>query len=336
MNITDIGMTKAILGVQSRVGGPPYGHRFGSRQRRLILLATALMLATILTGFYGLPTALAQEEVLTIKNMDVRVWPEYDNQLVLVVYEGEFLDGSLFPQDVKFLAPLNADVGQVCALRQPSNEHWCQLAQTREEAGSLAISYELPIPTYFLEYYYDGIEGETDRGFAFEFQSPYSIQKLEIEVQQPLRSSNFSLSPEGAVGMSSGDGFKYYRYAFDDVAPGQVINIDASYAKSDTRPSKSGASGGGGISAVVVIVVLALAALAVTGWFLMKRHQRTSLRPAHATHSARKPRMTGPTPPAAQAAAKDAKATFCSQCGTPLEKGDKFCSDCGAKGKSAN
>ena len=336
MNITDTGKTKAILGVQSRVDGPPYGHRSGSKQRRLILLAAALMLATILTGFYGLPTALAQEESLIIKNMDVRVWPEYDNQLVLVVYEGEFLDGSLFPQDVKFLAPLNADVGQVCALRQPSNDHWCQLETTQEEAGFLAISYELPIPNYFLEYYYDGIEGETDRGVAFEFQSPYPIQKLEIEVQQPLRSSNFSLSPEGAVGMSSGDGFKYYRYAFDDVAPGQVINIDASYAKSDTRPSKSAASGGGGISAVAVIVVLALAALAVTGWFLMKRHQRTSLRPVHATHSARRSRMTGSTPPATQAATKGAKTAFCSQCGTPLEKGDKFCSNCGAKGKGAD
>lgn len=336
MNIIDIGMTKAILGVQSRVDGPPYGHRFGSRQRSLIRLAAALMLATILTGFYGLPTALAQEEVLIIKNMDVRVWPEYDNQLVLVVYEGEFLDGSVFPQDVKFLAPLNAEIGQVCALRKPSNEHWCQLAQTEAEEGSLAILYELPIPTYFLEYYYDGIEGGTDRGFAFEFQSPYSIQNLEIEVQQPLRSSNFSLSPEGAVKMSAGDGFKYYRYAFDDVEPGQALTIDASYSKSDTRPSVSGASGGGGISAVAVIVVLALAALAVTGWFLMRRHQRTSLRPVHATHSARKPRMTSPTPSATQATAKGAKSAFCSQCGTPLEKDDKFCSDCGAKGKGAD
>ncbi|MEE8374514.1 MAG: zinc-ribbon domain-containing protein, partial [Dehalococcoidia bacterium] len=43
-----------------------------------------------------------------------------------------------------------------------------------------------------------------------------------------------------------------------------------------------------------------------------------------------------PTPSATQATAKGAKSAFCSQCGTPLEKGDKFCSDCGAKGKGAD
>lgn len=298
--------------------------------KRTLILGT-LTLVSIMLVMASLPPSVlwAQEETLTIKSMRISLWPEYDDPRILVMYEGEFADGSLFPHEVKFPAPVGAEIEQVCALQKPSNQHQCQLYQAYEEDGALAISYTLPITTYFLEYYYDGLEGQTDKAFTYEFQSPYRIQKLEIEVQQPLRSASFSLSPDGATPVSRGDGFQYYGYSFDDVTPGQVISIGASYTKSDDRPSVSGASGeqGGGSTGLIVGGITAVVALAVVGWlaFLRPRGRRVSV----AARSGKGPRAVMPEPRGPSHKRGAQKASFCSHCGLKLDEDDNFCPKCG-------
>jgi len=246
----------------------------GVLMRVLTILGLILAAAVVAS-----PALAASDNPPAIKTMKVQVWPEYDDPRVMVTYQGEFKDGSVFPQPVKFPAPLGSEMAMVCALKPPDDEHLCQLYDTLTASDSLAVSYTLPIPTYYLEYYWDGIKTQTDKSFSFNYVSPYAIDSLELEVQQPLRATNFKLTQPYASASSDALGMKYYRYVFNNVTPGQTISIDASYTKPDNKPSvaKKTSSGTGATAGSYQFNFIATGAavlLAVAiGYFLLRRNR---------------------------------------------------------------
>lgn len=317
------------------------------KQRGMFWVVLALGILIIST-FSVLPASGEADEVPAIKNMKVSLWPEYDDPRVLVIYEGEFYNDVTFPQSVNFPAPLGSEISQVCALQPPDDNHLCQLYETTTGAESLSISYDLPIPTYYLEYYWDGIEGKPDKAFSFRYVSPYAVDTLEIEVQQPLESTNFNLVPQYASSTSDGTGLKYYNYTFTDVMPGQVINIDAAYFKPDDKlsvaTSQVGVSpaGGGGSGSYAWIGILAGVAAVGAGFFLLRRKQpavarAASRRAARAEAKrvvARRAQRPAESPTAASGQGNGA--LFCSFCGTKLASKAVFCHRCGASMKHVN
>lgn len=321
-----------------------------------VFLVAALMAAVGLTAS---PALGASDKPPTIKTMKVSVWPEYDDPRVLVIYRGEFNDGSSFPQAVKFPVPMGSEVNQACALKQPGDEHLCQLYEAVTEQDSLQIAYSLPIPTYLLEYYWDGVKGQPDKSVSFKYVAPYAIDKLDLEVGQPLRATNFKLSPNYGTVNSDAAGMKYYHYTFSNVAAGQVINVDASYTKPDNKPSVakkpgSGAASGGSPNTIVLIAVGAVGVAAI-GFFALKRKpapatarsvqaRRAAMIEATKREAARRAtrREAGAQPrpdagsgaaPAVRQAPGGAVPAFCSTCGSKLENDDVFCSGCGEKVK---
>lgn len=300
-----------------------------------------LILGLLTTVALIAPPAMGEsDETLTIKTMRVSLWPEYDDPRVLVMYQGEFYNEAIFPQPVAFPVPLGSEMNQVCALQPPDNSHLCQLYETLTESDSLSISYTLPIPTYYLEYYWDGITGQPEKSFAFQYVSPYAIDTLEIEVQQPLKATGFELVPQYASATSDSQGLKYFHYVFKDVKPGQVINIDASYAKSDDEPSISGGqiSEAGGSNGYIWIGIGA-AIVAIAGGFILFRRKpvvtraqsrRTAKLEAKRAVAHRTQRPAAPVP---SLPAPGTKVLFCSQCGAKLTADAAFCHLCGAKTK---
>ncbi|MDO8636606.1 MAG: zinc ribbon domain-containing protein, partial [Dehalococcoidia bacterium] len=305
----------------------------------------------------------ASDKPLTIKNMKVSVWPEYDDSRVLVIYQGEFNDGTSFPRLVKFPALLGSEINQVCAIKQPGDVHLCQLYDTSTEQDNLNISYTLPIPTYLLEYYWDGIKGLPDKSFTFKYQAPYAVDKLDLEIQQPLKASDFKLVPNYASVNSDNLGMKFYHYIFNNVTPGQVISVDASYVKGDNKPSvaKKPGSGtgsstgaGGGLNYYWILGIAAAAVVAFITYKVFNR--KPAYVPARTAPSRRAARVEaaryvetnvprrepfrqsrGEQPGTAAPIAQQGTVTsaFCSNCGVRLNAGDKFCHACGEKTRRA-
>ncbi len=249
----------------------------------------------------------ASDNPPVIKRMKVSVWPEYDDPRIMVTYQGEFKDGSLFPQQVAFPVPLGTEMNMVCALKPPNDEHLCQLYDTQTAKDNLNISYNLPIPTYYLEYYWDGISEQSDKSFNFKYVSPYAADSLELEIQQPLKATNFKLAQSYASANSDSQGMKYYHYFFNNVTQGQVISVDATYTKPDNKPSvaKSQASSGGsgnsaaagssGSSPYVLIGIGAALMVAVVAGLIMFRRKPA---PVHVRMTAMRTPPVRTTPPA--------------------------------------
>ena len=313
-----------------------------------------IILGLLITAALITPPVLgASDKLMTIKNMKVSVWPEYDDSRVLVIYQGEFKDGSIFPQPVAFPVPLGSEINQVCALKPPNDEHLCQLYDTLATSDALSVSYTLPIPTYYLEYYWDGIKGLPEKSFTFKYVSPYAADTLELEVQQPLKATDFKLAQPYASASSDSLGMKYYHYVFNNVTAGQVISVGASYNKPDAKPSVvktqgssaggSGAGGaGGGSSYSIIFIGVVIMAVAVIGFVLFRRKpvtapvrvSRAESRRTARTEAKRIEARSAHRPEAHAPAAVPGPGTgvvFCSHCGTKLAAGAAFCHACGNK-----
>lgn len=339
------------------------------KRKRTILLALTLLGMVLAVGLGSSPAFGASSQPPTIKTMKVSVQPEYDDPRIMVTYQGEFEDGAAFPQDVAFAMPMGSEVNMVCALKPPNDEHLCQLYKAQATSDQLSVSYTLPIPTYYLEYYWDGLKNQQpSKSFTYTYTAPYPISSLDLEVQQPLKATNFTLDQPYASTTSDGQGFKYYHYTYNNVTQGQVIKVSATYTKPDNTPSvkkqtSSGstttASSGGSNATTMVAIGAALLMAGVVGFLLLRRkpapvHARAAY--SNAPVGSRRERrlearlvqaqrlrpQTTPRPPAnkpvqaqTHSPADQTSAAFCTQCGGRLASGAAFCHVCGAQARTS-
>lgn len=329
-------------------------------RKRIVRWASVLLVLGGLLALFNVPAAAATP-ALTIKTMKISVWPEYDDPRVFVSYQGAFNDSSAFPQEVGFPAPNGVDINMVCALQPPDNNHLCQLYTTASDGDAMDINYKLPIPTYYLEYYWDGLKtgASGNKSLSFSYKSPYQIGTLTVSLEQPARATAFTTSPSGATMVTDSDGLNDYEYTYKNVQPGQVITVGASYVKPDNKPSftksqtsgaaTSGDSSSGGRLGYGWVFALAGVAALAGGFFVFRRRPAPAGRARSRRVARAESRRAGrhrPQPvPVHQASRKAAApgrttapppsdtAGFCPYCGTRLASGAGFCHACGAEMK---
>lgn len=98
------------------------------------------------------------------------------------------------------------------------------------------VMFLTPAPGFQFEYYADLLSGRPQRTFAVEVAFPLAVEDLEVSVEQPLRSTGFTLTPAPAR-TATGGGFTYYLYAEDRWPAGKVWSVRGTYRKEDDEPS---------------------------------------------------------------------------------------------------
>ncbi|MCL5263742.1 MAG: zinc ribbon domain-containing protein [Chloroflexi bacterium] len=289
----------------------------------------------------------AEGEAPRVKQMKLSVWPEYDEPRVLVMYDGEFADKSGYPREVSFRLPKGADISQVCGISD-KGEHLCQLYETKQDGDYIVLTYSVPVPHFFLEYYFNPVGSDAVRNLAYTFSATYPTDKLDVEIQQPLRSSDFTITPAAQLSNSDKDGFKYSLLSYKKLNQDQKVELNVSYSKQDNRPSvakkQQGAPGGsvdtGNVNLWALLGGSALFGLAAF-YVVSRRPGRLSPRAAgYGPRAGGQPNYSKATVYSKQTGRSKATAKvqgasqFCTNCGTPMETGDHFCAGCGARSKN--
>lgn len=303
------------------------------RRRRMLSLGNLVLpaMAFVILSILPVPTASA-EEPLSINKMKVQVMPEYDEPRVLVISQGDFNGPAEFNKKVSFKLPKGANVTEVCGLKKPNDEHLCQLYETAQADDGLILTYNLPVRDFYFEYYYNPVQGSGPRDIDYSFIGTYKLDSLELEVQQPLRSTDFKLQPEANQVSEAGE-FKHYTYTLTNVEPDKGIGLKISYTKQDSNPSvakvKQGtapSSAGGPEMGTVALVVGIVAVLAIAVILMTRR--RSAFAPVPAA-SYRYVANGGTRNPARRSPQSSGR--FCTACGASVGQGDSFCSSCGKK-----
>lgn len=173
---------------------------------------------------------------LKIGRMKVSIWPEYDTQGVLVIYEGKFADKDRFPARASFIFPKGVkELTDACSL-SPQGQHFCQLYEVLQKENHSEATLKLPYADFFIDFQYNPFNRGEKRDFEYTILSKYPIGFLEVNVQQPLRSSEFNVTPI-SLNETQDKGFRYLHYTYEDVSEGKEISFLVSYTKQDSRPS---------------------------------------------------------------------------------------------------
>ena len=181
---------------------------------------------------------------LSIGRMKVTIMPEYDDPGVLVIYDGKFEDVSNYPIKTSFLIPKDSVISDACSLSH-EGQHFCQLYKTVNRGKHDEVSLLLPYPNFYLSFHTPqfGVNAEK-KEFDYLIKTNHPIKTMEVDIQQPLRSTVFNIIPPGSAAMSEKSdtisvlkGFNHFIYKFEGISRGQENAFRISYIKSDPNPS---------------------------------------------------------------------------------------------------
>ncbi len=310
---------------------------------RSAILAAVVGMCLVVLGGLSSVTVLAQpaaSEAVAFKNVTLWVYPEYDDPRLLVMLEGKLASGTA-PVEVKFLVPAAAEMYSAGSKDASGKYTGGPPARVASQIpGWDEISYRLTTDTFRVEYYDPAISGESDKQISYDFRFLSPISDLRAIVQQPLKASNFRVTPDGT---SSFEGqFAVKTYNFTDPEPAKPIHFDIAYTKTDSStsvqptattsntssnplgdlissgPGGSSSSGPSSGAAPIAVLGVSVAAFAAFAGVVVIGRQRLH-RPA--------PRRVEISTRGKQSGKKK----FCHECGKPIGPDSKFCPNCGRR-----
>ena len=293
-----------------------------------------------------LPAAFVQAQTaVTLESLDVELWPDYDQEAVLVLLTGTFSPNTPLPATLTFPLPDGADFNVVA--RITADDVMTDQGISPQVTAN-QVTFIMPDNRFRVEYYQPYTATDTQRDFTFSWQSDIAVDQISVRIQQPVAATNLTTIPAAATVSEGQDGLTYHVLPNQAVAAGDTYTMELNYTMStpqltvtfrtpdsettelpflDATPVEE--SGFNWQLLLVALGVLILVATAV--WYLLNRQSSSSRRPARP-----KPNRPKPAPKATTVrATAPGKANFCHQCGEPLQAEDRFCRSCGTAVKQA-
>ncbi len=302
----------------------------------------AAFLVVLLVALVALPVS-AQEPV-RLQNMTVSLWPEYDQEGVLVIYRGSLAEDVPLPVTLRFLIPKEAGKPAATAGVDATGQFRYRSYQLADAGEFLEVSYTNPYREFQMEYYYNplAITG-TLRSFVYEFRADYAVDNLTVEVKEPAGAQNLNLTPVATGTGTDFDNLPLQKYALGAFSAGQTFRFSASYEKTDPRLTSeilgleppgtaefedvARPSGSQNVVAYILLGAAGTLLLGAAVYAIVQGRKRPKPQPVQARPAGTKPRRAGPPRPAQSGAG------YCHQCGAKLKPGALFCANCGAKVK---
>lgn len=201
-------------------------------------IVSAFMIAALL-GLPRLVYAQEQASEIRIAQMNIAVWPEYDDPRVLVIYQLKVAEPVEYPFRISFLIPKDADVGMGCEVAE-SGGHGCRPYRVEDRGEFNELSFEVSSqPTIFMEYYYQPLKRDSNKSFDFFYKPLYPVDNLYIEVQRPLKATEFNTEPVATETYTDNKRFKYHVLKLGSAEKDQPVKVKVSYKKSNPQPSVS-------------------------------------------------------------------------------------------------
>jgi len=181
---------------------------------------------------------------LFIGRMKVAIMPEYDDPSVLAIYDGKFEDVSSYPIKTSFLVPKGSVISDACSLSH-EGQHFCQLYKTVNKGELDEVSILLPYPNFYLSFHTPRFDAKGEKKeFDYLIKANHPIKTMEVDIQQPLRSTAFNISPPGSAVLSEKSstisvikGFNHFTYKLEGISKDQESTFKINYIKSDPNPS---------------------------------------------------------------------------------------------------
>jgi mono/diheme cytochrome c family protein len=297
-------------------------------------------------------TASAPTTDLVMARLRLSIWPEYDDPRVLIMLRGEMTPRQAFPASITLPIPKGAEIIGAGMISE-QNELLLHPHQVLPGDTQDTLQLNLPVPRFFVEFYYNPFTTSgAEKRFVYPAPTTYPIELFEVDIQQPLKATAFTLDPAPMERMTDNQGFTYHQFTYRDVGKGQSQIFTIAYIKTVTTPSVSKQqptpqptekARTRSDNTLVVLSILAGAILLFAGcaWLIQRsqrQHMPTTTAPAPSVPMSdtllallrddAQPQETAraDVPPMLS---QTKAINFCANCGRKLLPDDRFCSECG-------
>lgn len=303
------------------------------------------MLIIVLFSLFIVSSVQAQLPTNQIETLIVDLWPDYDQDKVLVMFTGTLPADTPLPASVTIPLPEEAQINAIARITSDNR----MLDDIQYTTGDNALTFTTPDSRFRVEYYVPYETTGSAHSYTFNWLADLRVNELLAAVQQPTGAANMTVTPENAARIPDNtDGFTYYSFPPQPIPGGELYTITFSYDMAspqlsiDNLPAPAAIPVNASTPAAaapttsplttnmvnwpLVLGVLGLLVIAVAGTWLVATRQTGG-----SVQKSRKPR---PKRSQNQPAGSSGKAQFCHECGTALNAGDKFCRKCGTAVKS--
>jgi len=176
---------------------------------------------------------------LVMARLRLSIWPEYDDPRVLIMLRGEMTPRQAFPASVTLPIPKGAEIIGAGMVSE-QNELLLHPHQVLPGATQDTLQLNLPVPRFFVEFYYNPFTTSgPEKRFIYPAPTTYPIELFEVDIQQPLKATAFTLDPAPMERMTDKQGFTYHQFTYRDVGKGQSQTFTIAYTKIVTTSSVS-------------------------------------------------------------------------------------------------
>jgi len=280
------------------------------------------------------PTLVTAQSSITLSNVNVQLWPEYDQPSMLVIVDFQAASGTTLPKDLAFRLPQDANLVAV--------------ASYAADGSLLTAAFEGPVPAagdwqsftiniadntgYRFEYYQPLTFNGEQRLFSYLWDSEYAVQAFSIRVLQPMDTTSLTTTPNlGSI--SQVDGLSYFESEVIKLASGEQFPLNLEYKKTsdvliassqDVQPAApvdENTTGRVSMNNYLPYVLGGLGVLMIGGGLVYYWQSGKS-------SGTKKSRRRQHAQVEQEEGGSD---IYCAQCGTRAHSGDRFCRICGSR-----
>jgi hypothetical protein len=304
-----------------------------------IILVCLLVAGFLVSGF-----SQAADNAVTIKKLELNIWPEYDQPQTLVIFRITLSSDTHLPAQISLRIPRAAGSPYSVAIKDldglvydveytliPEGE-WNRIVLTTPSA-------EIQVEYYDPDLTIDG----TLHSLSYRWIGDYPINDLTVVVQQPRGAYNVNINPYLGVGkINPDDDLVYYTASLGKLDTGIAFDLSLNYQKADDSLSATSISVkpagqfplsntlANQVQSILLSILhdqgLWITAFLLLAWLVLFL-LALWLAGAHLfDHWKRQPR-----PVEESKNGQTAPPRYCSQCGKKAVPGDIYCRVCGTK-----
>jgi hypothetical protein len=282
----------------------------------------------IVFSLIPLATGHAQTTVTAIDSLVIELWPDYDKPSVLVLLTGTLPSDTDLPATVTLPLPENAQFHVVARIDGKDGVMKDDIMSS--PAPPDAMTFITPDLRFRLEFYLPYSVNDNQRSFDYTWMANLSVDELRLKIQRPASASSFHTEPDHENIVMGENGLAYYTFPAHHVPAGQPSSVHVEYRMTGTQltaeslppsgpvkqtpESPIGSAASSGINWPLVAIIVGGLIIGMVGvWYIVSNRATAHIdRPSHARVKDR-----GRSRP-----------KFCYNCGKPVDRGDKYCSNC--------
>jgi len=284
--------------------------------------------ALLITLFLVFPSAVRAQNAITLDSLKVRLWAEYDQPSMLVIYDFEPTADTTLPASINIRIPKDANITAV-AYQAGSGLVNTDFVGPVNDGNWQKITISLKtLTTYHIEYYEPIKRDGNIRSFTYQWTGEYPINNFRVEIQLPDDSTAIKAAPmlpfvpnnpftsgsasvsKLAAGKTYQVDLNYSRLIETSVVPASTSQVAASEPITQSTPGRVTLDnlpyilGGVGL----LLIVLAI-------YYFWRSNSTQVSKPRKRQHSAK----------------EDKEPAYCHECGARAHTEDRFCRTCGSK-----